>query len=54
MSLEHSDYPHWPGQLYDCPGCEAECFCDVDLLCIHCVRVMLVAGNDDSKGEQNG
>lgn len=24
---EHADYPHEPGTLYDCPRCEAECFC---------------------------
>jgi len=20
--MEHADYPHWPGTLYDCPACE--------------------------------
>lgn len=25
---EHVDYPHNPGQLYDCPACEAECLCN--------------------------
>lgn len=27
---DHSDYPHWPGTLYDCPACEARCYCDAD------------------------
>lgn len=25
--IRHADYPHTPGSLYDCPRCEAECFC---------------------------
>lgn len=35
----HVNYPHHPGYLYDCPACEAECFCDADAissLCIYC------------------
>lgn len=24
---EHVNYPHYPGYLYDCPACEAECHC---------------------------
>jgi len=27
LPLRHADYPHEPGQLYDCPACEAQCFC---------------------------
>lgn len=23
----HVDYPHFPGYLFDCPACEAQCFC---------------------------
>lgn len=23
----HSEYPHTPGYLYDCPGCESACYC---------------------------
>lgn len=26
--MEHADYPHLPGALWDCPACEAECFCE--------------------------
>lgn len=26
--IEHADYPHEPGTLYDCPACEAVCFCN--------------------------
>jgi hypothetical protein len=35
----HDAYPHLPGQLYDCPACENECFCDADdpsSKCVHC------------------
>lgn len=27
LPLVHADYPHNPGDPYDCPACEAECFC---------------------------
>lgn len=26
--VKHADYPHMSGALYDCPVCEATCFCD--------------------------
>lgn len=26
-TIEHVDYPHEPGRLYDCPACEARCHC---------------------------
>lgn len=36
---KHADYPHSPGMLYDCPECEARCYCG-DLTrethCVHC------------------
>lgn len=25
--VEHVNYPHEPGRLYDCPACEARCHC---------------------------
>lgn len=25
--MEHVNYPHEPGRLYDCPACEARCHC---------------------------
>lgn len=25
--LEHSDYPHEPGRLHDCPACQERCHC---------------------------
>jgi len=28
--MEHVDYPHEPGYLYDCPACEEECYCTID------------------------
>lgn len=41
-TLEHVDYPHQPGRLYDCPACElGDCECDPgDAPCvsIHCVQ----------------
>jgi hypothetical protein len=27
LDATHVDYPHHPGTLYDCPGCEARCWC---------------------------
>lgn len=39
LPLVHSDYPHEPGRLYDCPACEAECWCTGrpgDEQCIFC------------------
>ena len=32
----HSVYPHNEGTLYDCPACEAICFCEDDFDCLHC------------------
>lgn len=33
----HASYPHFPGTLYDCAACEAECFCSADSTqCVHC------------------
>jgi len=34
--VPHADYPHEPGTLYDCPACEAACFCADGFVCIHC------------------
>jgi hypothetical protein len=34
--VPHVAYPHTPGTLYDCPACEAECFCTADFQCVHC------------------
>lgn len=28
LPLDHVAYPHEYGRLYDCPACEAECWCD--------------------------
>jgi hypothetical protein len=25
--IQHANYPHEPGALYDCPGCESQCHC---------------------------
>lgn len=35
--MEHVDYPHEPGYLYDCLACEAECHCGEthDETCTH-------------------
>ena len=33
---EHVDYPHHPGRLFDCPACEARCYCTPgDAECIY-------------------
>jgi len=43
-SAEHVDYPHQPGYLYDCPGCELECNCvhmQDDMICLHCSIVVI-------------
>jgi hypothetical protein len=41
--VNHVDYPHEPGYLYDCLACESECFCESDAVeggtqapCIFC------------------
>lgn len=26
--VDHADYPHEPGTLYDCEACESRCHCD--------------------------
>ena len=43
MEIEHADYPHHPGTLYDCPACESECFCHrtggFDVKCVFCVSL---------------
>jgi hypothetical protein len=37
VAVGHVDYPHEPGLLYDCPACEARCYCfDGDWQCVHC------------------
>jgi hypothetical protein len=46
-SAKHVDYPHQPGTLYDCPACEAECFCSDELVC--CVRC---AGTEEEAEEE--
>lgn len=28
LPMEHVNYPHEYGRLYDCPACESECWCD--------------------------
>jgi hypothetical protein len=38
--MEHIDYPHNPGFLYDCPACEAECFCTSEADCVYCAIEM--------------
>lgn len=42
LPLPHSVYPHNPGQLYDCPACETECWCTGrpgDTQCIFCASL---------------
>jgi hypothetical protein len=35
--MDHVDYPHEAGYLYDCPACESQCFCEHDLSPAACV-----------------
>lgn len=34
--IEHADYPHQPGTLYDCAACEDRCFCKGVFECVYC------------------
>jgi len=36
LAPDHVDYPHSPGQLYDCAGCERRCFCEDGFDCVRC------------------
>lgn len=36
MSVQHADYPHDPGTLYDCPACEGTCHCTDGFVCVRC------------------
>lgn len=52
---EHVDDPHEWGNLYDCPACEAECYCTPgDIECVHCSLAgsgNLAAGSDGGDAE---
>lgn len=35
--VRHAAYPHLAGSLFDCPACEAVCYCKPDEThCVHC------------------
>lgn len=36
--MEHADYPHFAGTLWDCDACESECHCEKfpPFKCVHC------------------
>jgi hypothetical protein len=39
LRIPHADYPHESGRLYDCPSCEAACWCGdlrTETPCIYC------------------
>ena len=37
QTLEHAEYPHAPGTLYDCSKCESTCYCAPDsTMCVAC------------------
>jgi hypothetical protein len=45
LPLEHASYPHEPGRLYDCPACEAECWCSGrpgETECIFCASLSII------------
>lgn len=46
-TLNHADYPHEPGTLYDCRACEAECHCGGEGTCVHCA----ITAESDKGGE---
>jgi len=33
---KHMDYPHYNGTLYDCHGCETQCYCGEVGVCVFC------------------
>src|SRR5262249_38710914 len=38
--VEHADYPHEPGQLYQCLACESRCYCfSGDWQCVYCATL---------------
>lgn len=57
-AASHVDYPHQPGYLAGCPGCEARCHCTAggSALCVHVgyhrewCRTCEVATLDDGEG----
>ena len=46
--VRHVDYPHTPGTLYDCPACEAGCFCTDSYACVRCA---IAAERDAQPGD---
>jgi len=46
----HADYPHEPGTLYDCPACEAACFCTDGFVCVYCASEAETADGDSTPG----
>jgi hypothetical protein len=46
----HVDYSHTPGGLYDCPACEATCFCVEGVTCVHCAIDAEPAGRAHTPG----
>lgn len=34
--MNHVNYPHEPGTLYDCAACEDECNCTATFQCVGC------------------
>jgi hypothetical protein len=46
----HADYPHEPGALYDCPACEAACFCTDGFQCVHHAIEAETADGDTTPG----
>jgi hypothetical protein len=48
--VDHVDYPHTPGTLYDCPACEASCFCTDGFQCVHCALAAETADGDTTPG----
>jgi hypothetical protein len=52
VAVEHVNYPHEPGRLYDCPGCEYQCHCTEGLT--QCVFTGEHNGQADDGEETHG
>jgi hypothetical protein len=49
--VRHVDYAHAPGTLYDCPACEAACFCTDGFQCVHCAIAAETAAGAPTGGD---
>lgn len=43
--MDHVDYPHMPGTLWDCLACETECHCDPSTGFVPCLSCAITGGD---------